>query len=75
MTTNKRIISADEIGFVPKEALKETLRIGDDTLQDWTNMGLARVKIGKKTFYSLKKLRQFLESFEERKEEYKHVGL
>lgn len=72
---NPRIIKADEIGYVPREAIKETLRVSDDTLEEWRRLGLARRVIGKKVFYSLKELQQFMEAFREGQEEYKHVGL
>lgn len=75
MAAIKRPIRADEIGFVPKDALMETLRIRKDTLEEWMNMGLQCIKINKKIFFSIEDLRKFMGSFVDEKEQYKGCGL
>lgn len=54
MATSKRPIGADEIGFIPRDALMETLRIEKDTLESWIEMGLKPIKIRKKIFFFYK---------------------
>lgn len=75
MATSKRPIGADEIGFIPRDALMETLRIEKDTLESWIEMGLKPIKIRKKIFFSISALRKFMESFTEEKTQYKGCGL
>ena len=75
METSKRHIGADEIGFIPRDALMETLRIKEDTLDSWIEMGLEPIKIRKKIFFSISTLRKFMESFTEKGKQYKRCGL
>lgn len=75
METSKRYIGVDEIGFIPKDALMETLRIKENTLESWIEMGLDPIKIRNKVFFSISTLRKFMESFTEKRKQYKGCGL